>query len=444
VNITKYAVCVIALAATFPANLTASASADAKFGAIPVQPGPAIGARGRILIPESSAEKPGDIGRRAHTNHRIFVPNGEAGPSISPNTTFGENPASIACVYRLVTQKQGCNPAVVTALSKGGGKIIAIVDAFHNPSAVSDLRAFSSKFGIGAPNIEVVYCSSSACGVSTPPPIDTSWALESALDIESAHAIAPKAKILLVEARSNTYANLLRAVDYAGQRIKAAGGGEVSQSYGGSEFAGETAYDTHFKTKNVVYFASAGDSPGTEYPSTSPLVVAAGGTTINRDANGKLMSESAWVDTGGGLSSVYPRPTYQNGIAGPVGNHRGVPDVAADADPTSGFPVLCSACGGWFQVGGTSLAAPLLAAITNVAAQQSGVFAPSSPAELTAIYADLGATTKLYDVKTGACGFGKADHAVTGWDRCTGVGTPRTAAGLQNDIAPRMVAAEAH
>src|SRR5439155_8801926 len=151
---------------------------------------------------------------------------------------FHETPASIACVYGFVAVKQGCNPAVVTAVSKGGGKMIAIVDAYHNPSAVSDLKAFSSKYGIATPNIEVAYCSASACGVSSPPPVDTGWALESALDIEAAHAIAPQAKILLVEARSSSWADILRAVDYAGGRVRAAGGGESSLSWGGSELSG--------------------------------------------------------------------------------------------------------------------------------------------------------------------------------------------------------------
>src|SRR5436190_8572309 len=201
-KIINYAASAIALAIASSAIVSGSPAlaGETKFGAVPVAPNPAVAGRGRILIPTSSLERPEDIGRRVHTNHLIFATSGETEPAISPDTTFHETPASIACVYGFVAVKQGCNPAVVTAVSKGGGKMIAIVDAYHNPSGVSDLKAFSSKYGIATPNIEVAYCSASACGVSSPPPVDTGWALESALDIEAAHAIAPQAKILLVEA----------------------------------------------------------------------------------------------------------------------------------------------------------------------------------------------------------------------------------------------------
>src|SRR5262249_13655177 len=149
-------------------------------------------------------------------------------PSISPNVRFQESPASIACVYGLVPKSNGCNPSSVTRLSSGGSKIIAIVDAFHNPDAVSDLKKFSSRFGISRPNISVVFCNASSCGVSNPPAFHNGWALEIALDVEWTHAIAPKAKIVLIEANSNKLVDLLLAEDKAGEIVKAAGGGEIS------------------------------------------------------------------------------------------------------------------------------------------------------------------------------------------------------------------------
>src|SRR5439155_19870742 len=112
-----------------------------------------------------------------------------------------------------------------------------------------------------------------------------------------------------------------------------------------------------------------------------------------------------------------------------VSTHRGVPDISADADPRSGFPVLCTVCGGWFTVGGTSVSSPLLAAMTNLAAKHSGAFAPSSTAELYSIYADLGEADKFYDVETGTCGA----PAAARWDVCTGIGTPRTVTGLESN-----------
>ena len=437
----KYAACAVALTVAIPASFSVPARSESgTFGSVAVQPGPVVDDKGRILIPDSSIERPEDRGKSAHTHHLIFVPKGQVGPTISPNNTFQESPASIACVYGLVTTSNECNPSSVTKLSRRGSNIIAIVDAFHNPNAVSDLKQFSSHFGLLQPNVTVVFCNASTCGVSTPPRFNSGWALEIALDVQWAHAIAPKTKIVLIEASSNSLKDLLRAEDKAGQIVKGAGGGEVSNSWGTSEFSGETTLDSHFATTDVVYFASTGDSRGTQWPSVSQFVAAVGGTTINRKSTGGFQSESAWKHTGGGLSSVISRPTYQNGISGQVGNRRGVPDIAADADPASGVPVLCTPCGGWFQVGGTSLASPLVAAITNLAATAASHFAASTKAELTSVYHDLGDATKFNDVKTGVCG---ADPAVAGWDRCTGVGTPHTPGGLKNDITPAITEAEA-
>jgi kumamolisin len=421
VKIVRHTLQAAAFAVAIPALLTASAAWADTFGNVPVQPG-AASAKGRVLIPDSSIEKPGDRGQRAHTNYLIFAPKGRSGPSISPDLTEEESPASLACVYKQVTQSNGCNPAVVTKVPTSGSQVIAIVDAFHLPNALSDLQSFSSTFGLAAPNLQVVFCNASSCGVATAPPVNSSWTLESALDIEAAHAMAPAAKIVLVEGLSASFANLNLAIDDAANRANAAGGGEVSMSFGASEFGGETAFDIHFQKPKVVYLASSGDAHAVFWPAVSPFVVGIGGTTINRSGTGAFTSESAWVDTGGGLSTVYSRPTYQNGVSSVVGTHRGVPDVAADADPNSGFPVLCTTCGGWFQVGGTSLSSPLMAGMMNVAATKAGIFASSGTKELTHLYNRLGVATKFFDVTAGTC---PGDSAAVGWDKCTGIGTPR-------------------
>lgn len=443
--------------ATLFAGLTAIAlstpawaadGAMVSYGGLRAQPQQVIPGIGTIVVPESSIAKSGDTGLRAHTHSRVLIPDvafdpPQAGvtPSVaSPLLSMTETPASLACVYRLVTQTSGCNPSTVTTVATGGSKAIAIVDAYHNKTALADLKAFSTYFGLPAPNLTVVYCSSTSCsGVTTAPPVDTGWALEIALDLDAAHAMAPHAKLYLVEAYSNSFADLGRAEMRAAQLVAAAGGGQVSNSWGGTDFAGESSYDSYFVKAGVVFFASTGDHksgtnvPDIEWPSTSPNVVAVGGTTIIRTSAHVFKKESAWTDTGGGISANETRPSYQNVISSRVGTQRGVPDVSADADPSSGFYVRCSvsACGGsspWWVVGGTSLASPLVAGIANAA----GHFRTSSVSELTVIYKELGGPL-FNDITTGQCGNGTGGAfvpAITGWDRCTGVGTPRGKNGL--------------
>ncbi len=420
------------------------------YGALRAMPIQVLPGLGTIVIPDSSIEKPGDIGRRVHTHSRVLIPDvpvepppvGAVSNAVSPLVTMTETPASLACVYRLVNQTNGCDPKKVSKVAAGGSKAVAIVDAYHNKTALADLQTFSTHFGLPSPNLTVVYCSAQSCtNVTKPPPVDTGWALEIALDLDASHAMAPHAKLFLVEAYSSSFTDMFRAVDRAAQLVAGAGGGQESNSWGGTDFTGEKSFDSHFVKSNVVFFASTGDHkctgapncPDIEYPSTSPNVVAVGGTTINRTKTNAFSSESSWINTGGGLSANEPRPAFQNGIASRVGTHRGVPDVSADADPASGMWVYCSksACGGsgaWWIVGGTSLASPLIAGIAN----NAGHFRASSNAELTVLYNELGGPL-FNDIATGKCGNGTNGAlvpAVSGWDRCTGVGTPKGKNGL--------------
>jgi kumamolisin len=162
---------------------------------------------GTVIVPASSIERPEDAGIRAHTNVQIFIPRG--GASISPQATpggFFETPASLACVYKLVKATTGCNPTVATAIPAGGVGAIAIVDAYDDPNAKSDLAAFATEFGLPKANFQVVYAApGSSTATSTPPPQDPTggWEFEESVDIEMAHAMAPKAKIILVEANSS-------------------------------------------------------------------------------------------------------------------------------------------------------------------------------------------------------------------------------------------------
>jgi len=377
--------------------------------------------KGSIVIPSSSLEQSRDIGARAHTNVRMFVPaEGFTSPrplSVGPPYAgfLYETPASVACVYHLTTAVTGCNPNAVTAIPSGGSKAIAIVDAYDDPGAASDLAYFSAQFGLPAPSFQVVYAGGSR------PSRNSGWELEESLDIEWAHAIAPKAKIYLVEAASNSFYDLFAAVQTAGNLVAAAGGGEVSMSWGGGEFPSEVNYDSYFTTSGVVYFASAGDGPGTLYPSVSPNVVAAGGTTLRRNpSTGAFLAEAAWVDTGGGASYYEARPSYQSVVKSTVGSKRGVPDLSAVADPNTGVWVYDSGNGGWLAVGGTSASSPILAAVVNLA----GHFATSTNAELTTVYNSLTVATSFNDTTTGFCGPYMGYSPAKGWDFCTGVGSP--------------------
>jgi subtilase family serine protease len=203
------------------------------------------------------------------------------------------------------------------------------------------------------------------------------------------------------------------------------GSGEVSMSWGGSEFSSEATYEKRLAAAGVVYFAASGDAGGkTIYPGVSPNVVSAGGTTINRDAKGNFLSESGWSGSGGGPSKYEPRPSYQDGIVAIVGSKRGTPDFSFDADPNSGVSVYdstpCQGVSGWLVFGGTSVSSPSLAGIVNLA----GHLYPDTKTELGTIYADYASPTyyptDFRDILSGTAG---SYSAKQGWDFVTGVGS---------------------
>lgn len=403
--------------------------------------------RGKVFIPQSSQERPEDIGIRAHTNFEVFVPSGWRPDVVEPPFPgFAyETPASLACVYSLVTVVTGCNPNTVSTNPTGGSKAIAIVDAFDDPFAGPDLAYYSAQMGLpfSPSQFTVVYQS------GAPPPIDPTggWEGEESLDIELAHAMAPSARIYLVEANSNSFADLTASVTIATNLVQCGktttcatvtGAGEVSLSWGGSEFSTETSFDPSFNKTNVVFFASSGDFPGTSWPCVSVNVVCAGGTTTRRSpTTGNFFQEAVWTEAGGGVSLYEPKPTYQVSVGG-TGAKRSVPDLSSDASPDTGvwvydsFPFEIFSVGGWFIFGGTSVSSPTVAGIVNNAAGRTGgSFAASSAAELTKIYANRpGVVTGDYrDITFGFCGPYAGFSAAVGWDLCTGVGSGLTYAG---------------
>ena len=401
-------------------------------------PNAAVKIPGRIIVPSTTVARPEDIGFRAHTNYLVFVPqsigaranlatgnNLAPAASITPDTTFAENPGSLGCIYQVGPAYLGCTPSNGAGHHPlGGSGAIAIVDAYNNPDAASDLSTFDSYWGLPSANFTQVYClpSHGSCETSnTPPANDKGWALEEALDIEYAHAMAPYAKIFLVEAASSSNDDLTWANIWAAYYVDISGGGEVSNSWGSAEFSTESSYDSIFNNYNgeyypVVYFASGGDQGTVEYPSASPYVVSAGGTTVNRDSSGNYLSQSCWSGTGHGPSVYEPIPSYQSS-AGIAGTKRSTTDLSFDADPSSGASVYDAFNGGWFTVGGTSLASPALAGIVN----NAGNFFSSTFQENTLLYSEyLGRKTygaDFYDVSPAR------------YDTCTGIGTPKTLIG---------------
>lgn len=404
---------------------------------------------GHVVIPASSEVAPADAGKKMHTNVRFYAPDKDIPETSYP--PYGgylyETPESIACVYDLVTVLAGCNPNSTVNVPSGGSQTIAIVDAYDDPSAAGDLAWFSDQMGLplSTSQFHIVY----AAGYQPSVDYTGGWELEEALDIEMAHAMAPKATIYLVEAASNYDSDLFTAVQVAtnlvecGQTTTCAsvtGFGEVSMSWGGAEGASETAYDTYMTGKNVVYLAAAGDSPGVIYPSASPNVISVGGTALSRSTStGALALEVAWQDTGGGASAYEAIPSYQSALGG---TKRITPDVAADAAPQTGVWVYDSFPqdgfyypSNWWIVGGTSVATPTWAGILNAGSTSHGSFAASTSAELTMFYKDLAGTgTATYansfkDITSGSCGPYDTFFTPVGYDRCTGVGVPHTYAG---------------
>ena len=376
---------------------------------------PVAVAQSRIVVPASSMER---VAGRAHTNTILNIHPDSATPP--PNA---ETPASLACIYRIVpTLTPGCPIATTTLNPARGVGAIALVDAFDNPNAVDDINTYASQFGLPTPNFEVVFADG-----NRPSNDPGGWSLEEALDIEMAVATAPAAKIYLVEGHDNTFGGLYVAEQVAGNLVAAAGGGTVSNSWGGGEYSGQQNDEaTYFTTPGVVYFASTGDSGINlvSVPSTFAAVVAVGGTSINRDGSGNFTSETWWTGGGGGSSRFEARPHYQDAIQSIVGSKRGVPDISAVGDPNTG-PAMYDLDGGfkWLQVGGTSVSSPYIAGVVDAA----GKLRTSSDAELTALYREYSNAAqyaKAYrDITSGG------SECKTGWDFCTGIGVPRTLRG---------------
>jgi subtilase family serine protease len=325
----------------------------------------------------------------------------------------------------------------------GRGQTIAIIDAYDDPKfvdstnpgfATSDLHKFDVQYGLpDPPNFVKI----NQTGGTTLPGTDPSGGseAETALDIEWAHAIAPRAKIIVIEANDLTLGNLITAIATG---AKQPGVVTVSMSFGTGEFAGEVGNDATFVTPKghqpVTFLAATGDNgqPG-GYPAYSPNVVAVGGTALTINASNNYVGETGWTGSGGGISTMETQPSYQKGVVTQSTTMRTIPDVAFLADPATGVSVYDSyngdsSGGPWYQIGGTSLACPCWAALITIADQGRAQYGRTSldgrSQTLPALYniAKNPAQYKVlfHDILKGNNGFA----AGPGYDLVTGIGSP--------------------
>jgi kumamolisin len=430
----------------------------------------------------------------AQTNTITYLPPTQPAAAGSParvlghtptnNPGFYNTPQSVACIYGLITRVADCNPndpALKSVTLSGGSKAIAIVAAFDAPNAVTNFKIFSQAFGLRQGGLEVVY--GTVGGHKPPAPSDDKtkgWLTEVDTDVQWAHAMAPDATILLVEAASNDVAALLYATKVATDNVAAKGGGEVSMSWTANLDQLRDYYNFNnqdleawenevFLRTGIVSVAATGDTPTVQYPSSSTRVIAVGGTSVNRKDTGEFENESAWQCTGAGLrTDIVQVAPYQSNVT-PQLTSRGVGDLAAIADPTHGVLVYVGkdddgiqVDNGWSIYGGTSVAAPIIAGLIN----NAGHFYKSAEAQLTDVYKNV-SSGKYTEIDTGQCGTmpsaaldccdpknsqdpccdptnpnknsqaciaktqqARAYRAKKGWNFCTGVGSPKGLGGL--------------
>jgi subtilase family serine protease len=307
----------------------------------------------------------------------------------------GYGPADLLTAYNL--------PA------NGSGGTIAIVDAYDDGNAEADLAVYRSTFGLPAcTTANGCFRKVDQNGGTNYPRGDMGWAEEISLDLDMASAICPGCKILLVEAKSNSFANLMAAVDYAASQPDVIA---ISNSYGAGEFSGETSYESHFNVAGKVITVSSGDGGyGVEYPAASRYVVAVGGTSLTSVSP---RTESAWSGAGSGCSAYIAKPSWQTDGGC---SRRTVADVSAVANPSTGVAVYDTFRlhpGGWLVFGGTSVSAPLIA----------GVYAVGGYKSVSALYAT---NASLFDITSGQNGNCNTYlcKALGGFDGPTGNGTP--------------------
>jgi subtilase family serine protease len=310
--------------------------------------------------------------------------------------------------------------------------VIAIVDAYDNPNAGSNLATFRSNSGLPAIGTSCTTATIGTTGTpcflkvnqtggSAAPTSNAGWAVEIDLDLQAASSICPNCSILLVEANSNGFGDLGAAVTEASNVGHVVA---ISNSYGGGDQPGSIYHQwDDAANKGIAVFASTGDGGyGTEFPASATKVIGVGGTTLNVDGNGARTTETVWSGAGSGCSTNNAAPSWQVISGSPCGTKKAVADLSADADPGSGLNIYTNNSSwvvGWHQYGGTSLASPIMASFYAL----QGYTSPAGQ------YA-WAPTTAHFDVTSGSNGSctrptvpAVVCNAGVGWDGPTGLGS---------------------
>lgn len=332
------------------------------------------------------------------------------------STPSGYGPSDLQSAYGLTS----------AAASNGSGKTIAIVDAYNDPNAESDLAKYRSYYGLPAcTTANGCFKKVSQTGSTTSlPSSDAGWSEEISLDLDMASAICPLCTILLVEAKSPTMANLGTSVNEA----VTLGAKYISNSYGGSESSSDSTYDSsYFNHPGVAITVSAGDSGyGAEYPAASRYVTSVGGTALSKSSSSaRGWTETAWKTnstegTGSGCSAYDTKPSWQTDTGC---SKRTISDVAAVADPATGVSVYDSygVTAGWYTFGGTSASSPIIASVYALAGTPSS---GSYPAKFPYNAAGTSALNDVTSGNNGTCSPTYLCTAQSGYDGPTGWGTP--------------------
>jgi subtilase family serine protease len=336
------------------------------------------------------------------------------GPSPTASTPSGYFPADLQSAYGLIAASG----------SVGSGQTVAIVDAYNDPYAETDLAVYRKHFELPACGAGC-FTKVNQTGGTKYPRGNSGWAQEISLDLDMVSAICPNCHILLVEASSNSFENLGIAATYGAKNANA-----VSNSYGGSESSAETSYDHYYNPEHAAVTVSAGDNGyGVEYPAASPFVTAVGGTTLTRVSNTGGFTEKVWSGTGSGCSKYESIPTWQPNTL--LCTKRTVADASADADPNTGVAVYDSyGEPGWLVFGGTSVSSPIVASVYALAGNASSFSGNSAQALYTTSPSPL---NKITVGANGTCGTylcNAADSLVSGYNGPTGLGTPNGTAGF--------------
>ncbi len=321
---------------------------------------------------------------------------------------------------------QSAYSLTAASASQGSGETVAIVDAYNDPDAQADLSVYRAYYGLPATTITVL----NEDGAASPLPANagtSGWDVEESIDLDMVSAICPLCHIDLLEANSTSFANLGTAAQTA---AGLSGVVAVSNSYGGTESAAETEYDSDYDHPGVAVTVAAGDSGyGVEYPAASPWVTAVGGTSLEPSSSARGWTESVWGNgtegkdgdgTGSGCSAYEPQASWQRSVSDPLCSNRTVTDVAADADPDTGVCIYDSySLGGWeCGWGGTSEASPIIAAAYALAgAPAAGSYPASYP------YAHPAYLNDVTTGSNGTCGTYLCNGG-TGYNGPTGLGTP--------------------